>query len=380
MRLFWAWLGRDGLQVIGWGGMAVALTLASSAIAQTFHVPPQPAPATLAAGETLYLGPGGTLPEAFNALAGSTIHVVGGDFTDNGGSRGDVYVRSGTLGIFFDAESGSRITVTGGSLGFGYDAFGSSTTILSGGTAGLGLNVLSGAEMTIVGTSFTIGGNPVAGLSDPWDEFVVTQFNGARLAGNYLNGGTFGFDLNAAAAPFFNARFHPGSTLRLVLALPGDFDRSGKVDESDYELWKQQYGQVPAQPGLGADGNFDGAIDAYDYTMWRNHLPLPLAGDYNRDGVIDQLDYVLWKNSYGTTPTAGQGADGNSDGVVDAADYILWRNHFASSQPGGLSLPATGVPEPESLLLVCLALALLGGKPTLRRLGFPVGETAILKP
>src|SRR5690606_33274579 len=150
----------------------------------------------------------------------STIHVVGGSFTDSGGSRGNVYLRSGSLGIFFDAESGSRVTVTGGSLGFGYDAFGSSTTLLSGGTAGQGLNVLSGAAFTIVGTSFTIGGNPVAGLSDPWDELVVTQFDGARLAGTFLNGGTFGFDLNAAAAPLFNARFHPGSTLRLVRALP----------------------------------------------------------------------------------------------------------------------------------------------------------------
>lgn len=369
MRLCWAWRGCKGFRALALAGtiVAAALVLEGTGIAQTYNVPPETVPPTLTSGQTLYLWPGGTLPGAFNALAGSTIYVTGGTFTDNGGSRGNVYLRSGSLGVLFDAEPGSRITASGGNLGFGYEAFASSTTLVAGGSVGPGLNVLAGAEFTIVGTSFTIDGIPLPGLSDPWDELVVSQFDGSRLSGSYLNGGTFGFDLNAAAAPLFNARFHPGSTLRLVLALPGDFDRSGVVDIDDYQLWKDEFGKVPVAPGAGGDGNFDGVIDALDFTLWRNNVPTPLAGDYNRDGQVDPLDYALWKTSYGNTVAAGAGADGNLDGRIDAADYLVWRNHFDTGQSAQGLAPATAVPEPTSVVLAALVVALLGGHGTCRK-------------
>lgn len=50
-------------------------------------------------------------------------------------------------------------------------------------------------------------------------------------------------------------------------------------------------------------------------------------GDYNRDGVVDQSDYLLWTNEFGATPSIPyMSADGNGDGVVDAADYTVWRD------------------------------------------------------
>src|SRR5690606_35054840 len=76
MSLCRAWLGCPEFRVAAWVGLAATILLGREAAAQTFHIPPDPAPATLASGQTLYLGPGGTLPAAFNALAGSTIHVV----------------------------------------------------------------------------------------------------------------------------------------------------------------------------------------------------------------------------------------------------------------------------------------------------------------
>ena len=202
----------------------------------------------------------------------------------------------------------------------------------------------------------------MAGLDDPWDQVIVTTFNGARLTGTYHNGGTFGFDLKAVAAPLVNARFHPGSTLRLVLGLPGDFDRNGVVATDDFDLWQEVFGQVVV-PGTGGDGNFDGVINSVDFTQWRNALPATLAGDYNRDGSVNHLDYSVWKAAFGTSPAPGQGADGNGDGVVNAADYVVWRNHLTA---GGLVSPeSTAVPEPGGLLLaamVLLGLVLARGK------------------
>lgn len=53
------------------------------------------------------------------------------------------------------------------------------------------------------------------------------------------------------------------------LELPGDYDRSGAVDQGDYQLWRAQYGATGAAL---ADGNHDGLVDAADYTLWRDAM------------------------------------------------------------------------------------------------------------
>lgn len=49
--------------------------------------------------------------------------------------------------------------------------------------------------------------------------------------------------------------------------LPGDYDRSGAIDEADYLLWQAQFA---ASGGPLADGNGDGTVDVADYTVWRD--------------------------------------------------------------------------------------------------------------
>lgn len=61
-------------------------------------------------------------------------------------------------------------------------------------------------------------------------------------------------------------------------ALEGDYDNDGDVDEDDYADWKSQFGDVVAQPGIGADGNRDGVVNAADYTVWRDNLGSSAAG------------------------------------------------------------------------------------------------------
>ncbi|HVT26909.1 MAG TPA: autotransporter-associated beta strand repeat-containing protein [Lacipirellulaceae bacterium] len=66
------------------------------------------------------------------------------------------------------------------------------------------------------------------------------------------------------------------------------------------------------------------------------------AGDYNNDGKVDAADYVLWRKdpaAHGGTP----------DG------YNTWRTHFGESNLGsGSSLGSAAVPEPATLILLCL--------------------------
>jgi hypothetical protein len=97
------------------------------------------------------------------------------------------------------------------------------------------------------------------------------------------------------------------------------------------------------------------------------------AGDANLDGEVDGADVDIWKLNVGTT---GSGvwelADFNYDGEVDGADVDIWKLKVGSSlalppgggaglSGGGMSLSASIVPEPGTLiLLVTGLLGLLG--------------------
>ena len=82
------------------------------------------------------------------------------------------------------------------------------------------------------------------------------------------------------------------------------------------------------------------------------------VGDYNRDGRIDGTDYDRWRSDFGKNVSMpGEGADGNQNLVVDAADYVVWRKCAATA-----SVSASGVvPEPACVPLLTSALAIWAG-------------------
>jgi hypothetical protein len=110
----------------------------------------------------------------------------------------------------------------------------------------------------------------------------------------------------------------------------------------------------PAQPvGYGTwllgDFNNDGFITDADGIYFSVGLP----GDGNGDGWVDGLDYLLWAGNFGTHPGAGTGpgnGDYNDDGWVDGLDYLQWAGNFGSHN-------ASAVPEPSTLVLMVLAMA-----------------------
>ncbi len=66
---------------------------------------------------------------------------------------------------------------------------------------------------------------------------------------------------------------------------------------------------------------------------------LALPGDYDRNGLVEQTDYAVWASSYGSTTDLD--ADGNSNGRIDAADYTIWRDRLGTPQPSRSVQPAT---------------------------------------
>lgn len=79
-----------------------------------------------------------------------------------------------------------------------------------------------------------------------------------------------------------------------------------------------------------------------------------LDGDFNFDGIVDAVDYSVWRDTDGSTTLAQ--ADGNGDGVVDSDDYDLWQASFG----GAAAAAAAGIPEPTTVALAGLALSALG--------------------
>jgi hypothetical protein len=95
---------------------------------------------------------------------------------------------------------------------------------------------------------------------------------------------------------------------------------------------------------------------------------LSIDGDYTGEGAVNQLDYFTWRQNFGSTSILV--ADGNINGIIDAADYVVWRKNLGLSIPAtsvgaasgasfGLSIGASVVPEPSTVLLALMALGAL---------------------
>ncbi|TWT37098.1 Rhamnogalacturonan endolyase YesW precursor [Posidoniimonas corsicana] len=64
-----------------------------------------------------------------------------------------------------------------------------------------------------------------------------------------------------------------------------------------------------------------------------------LEGDYNHDGAVDAADYTVWRDTLGSTDDLS--ADGDHSGVVDQPDLALWRrNYGATATQAPVAAPA----------------------------------------
>lgn len=128
-----------------------------------------------------------------------------------------------------------------------------------------------------------------------------------------------------------------------------------------------------ASIGLGPAFNIGGAQNlVFKYSVVPE-LSLPLAADFDNDLDADGADFLAWQRGFGILDgaTKSQGdADGDFD--VDADDLSIWETEFGGpGGPGNLVTgfihydatgPATGVPEPNSVIIAALLLAPLAAR------------------
>jgi hypothetical protein len=95
---------------------------------------------------------------------------------------------------------------------------------------------------------------------------------------------------------------------------------------------------------------------ALNTTNFAQVLPAVLAGDYDNDGRVDASDYTVWRDTLNTTGSA-LAADGNNNGRIDAGDYSVWKTNFGQTRgSGAVTNLSVGVPEPASAVLMVVAL------------------------
>jgi hypothetical protein len=121
-----------------------------------------------------------------------------------------------------------------------------------------------------------------SGPANARDVFLQIGSNGM----NHWNEQTSQTDVvfGAGNGPVYDARdnrnaFLPGETFdaRIIVApfLHGDYNRNGVVEQTqdpggDFAEWKASFGRtVPVGSRMGADGDGDGKIDASDYVVWK---------------------------------------------------------------------------------------------------------------
>ncbi|MEN1678989.1 MAG: dockerin type I domain-containing protein [Planctomycetota bacterium] len=86
-----------------------------------------------------------------------------------------------------------------------------------------------------------------------------------------------------------------------------------------------------------------------------------LAGDYNSDGAVDAADFTVWRDLLGLeTSLANENPAAATPGIVDIEDYLFWKSQFGAVA----SAASTNVPEPASL---SLGLASVAGAIAIRR-------------
>jgi hypothetical protein len=153
--------------------------------------------------------------------------------------------------------------------------------------------------------------------------------------------------------------------------------RSANFANLTFSTWRDAFqGGVGALPGnlLANDAvvHLLAPDDIYlevRFTAWGgsgvpsfSYLRSVLPGDFNGDGAVNAADYTVWRNTLGQTPARpGDGADIDQSGKIDLGDYTFWKNHYGNSLAGaGAGLFAgASVPEPTSLSILAIASFLL---------------------
>lgn len=259
---------------------------------------------------------------ALSGTGGSLTKQGAGVLTLSGASTytGPTTVDAGTLRVNGSTAPLSAVTVTGGVLaGTGMAA--GAVTIQAGGrlAPGASIGTLTVGSLNLAASSildFEL--NTVAG-ADTSDRVNITANNGLVINGGVLN--------------LTNTGSMTGGTYTLL-------DYVGTFTGSVSSL---AFGVVPS-------GYSYSLIDNTAATTIDLVVTPQLPSDYNSDGAVDAADYTLWRDNVGAP--AGTLPNDPTGVAIGSAQYDLWVANFAAAGSGLAA--TTAVPEPAAMASVLL--------------------------
>ena len=197
--------------------------------------------------------------------------------------------------------------------------------------------------ITISGITYNSALTSAGGLVNLGTNLALNTSSTVSDAATLSNSGGFGsmlaatFALSGTNAELFSAALNTGTaTLGMGEIATYNVSFLGSAAAGTYEATltfttDAQYGPQTSVYSLAAT-----VVAASD-----------IPGDINRDHIVDQADYTVWYNHYGQTPATWADGDVTGDNIVDQADYTVWYNHYGQTggnvpEPMTLALLAIG--------------------------------------
>lgn len=343
---------------------ALALLAGYAIRAQAFdtiiNLPDDPAPGSVGSNTQLNVWEAGHLPSSFLApfQAGSSRSPYS--------SNVEVNIAGGTVGPFLRANRSSVVTLSSGSIDRGFDATPGSKVTIAGGSVGEFFAVWddSVADVVggVVGDNFEANDGSIVNISggqvlDGLQVEGALNLSGGAVGDRMLvnDGGEVTFSGGAIGRA---VRLRSGSSLNII-GTQFQFDGSTSLTAGTPHVVTDRDFTLSGRLADGAPFSFQlnsFPVEGFDYfdlgaTVTVTQIDFQ-AGDYNRDGAVNAADYSVWRDSSDLSVAPGDAADGNFNGVIDHGDYHVWRNHYGDAW----SLETTTAPEPQSLLLGVFSL------------------------
>lgn len=174
---------------------------------------------------------------------------------------------------------------------------------------------------------------------------------GGSLSGSLLLGGEFLID---SPQPLRIAG--QADVTCATLAVGIDYLAQIAVDE-EFQILEAGggvIGSIGAMTGDDVGGGYK--ISSIRQTATGVYVKIAAAGDYNFDGVVDAADYTVWRDAEGQP--AGTLPNDIDGGVIGPEQYATWVAAYGTV----FGVPITAVPEPSavaSILLTLLAVSAL---------------------
>lgn len=171
---------------------------------------------------------------------------------------------------------------------------------------------------------------------------------------------------NEVFVDFFGSGGDLITAVMIVTRSIGDFNDNGAFDGGDLAVLIDQFGTVNAGSKYDLAG-VNGVVDMTDVVHWLTELrgaSPALVGDFNGDGAVDAADYTVWRDNAQAGEDSSLNGAGDSFDGVDATDLLLWRANFGSRLPPG---PVVTVPEPATVWVTLIGFAAAGTRAPRKR-------------